>query len=408
LKYIFWINRASGLDHLAPVVYSLTKYSSVKIKDIIVLELFPSHSLINFDQDNRILFLKSLNISVNLLKIKRFRTLFLFSTSDSKNFILKVIKKLIRVIIYKIFFKRYKEQIINIANKYKNRGIFITDDGSSEIYKFLTKTAQKNRILSIALPHSVELHYGRNKLEEHAANYPKSYHYDYYDIVVMPNEISNSYHNIPKSKLKILGSARFCEEWVKQLCSIYPLPIELINKNKLNIIFLAEKNGPDDAPWIYKKHINRIIEYMDNHDSINLIIKFHPSLPINEAYIVNKSLVVKKDSDYVTNQLINSSDVVIATASGALTDAFVLGKTIIIPKYASPFNLVFDNYSPKCTVSNYEQFVERIEYLLKYGCTNNKYEDFYHDIVLGGNNNILHNYANYLSSNNFKNKGLIS
>jgi hypothetical protein len=402
LRYIFWIRRASSLDHIAPVIYSLVKYSNIKVNNIIVSELYPSLSLKAIDKDKRLLFLKSLGVSIKCPKRKGIRYLFLFSIKPSNSIFLKLIRRILRLMISPVINNTYKKQIIKVANKYKNNCLFITDQGSNDIYQYLTRTAQNNNIKSVALPHGLVLHQGNKNPIEHVINFPVKKHFDHFDHIIMPNKISNSFCNISKNKLEILGSARFCKEWVEQLCKIYPSPKELRNENKLTVLLLAEKHGPKEAPWIYKKHIKKIVEYLNEHPSINLIIKYHPSMSKNDTYSAQNATGIYSDEDYTTFQLTRVSDLIIATASSALLDVFVLGKDIMVPKFASPFKLIFDDYN-NVVVEDFEILKHKIEKIVLNGIKISpqiNVEKLYNDIVCGDNENVLKSYSDYFNSFN--------
>jgi Putative glycosyl/glycerophosphate transferases involved in teichoic acid biosynthesis TagF/TagB/EpsJ/RodC len=218
-------------------------------------------------------------------------------------------------------------------------------------------------------------------------------------IVIMPTKISVSFNDIPKNNLLIIGFARYSKEWVKELEKIYPIPNQIVNKNKLNIIVLAEKGGASNAPWIYKDKVKEIIEYLDQNERINLIIKYHPDIIDSNTYASKNSLIINNDQLYNSNQLIRIADLVISTATSALIDAVVLKKPIVVPVYASPFKLLMKDIMPTSVVFNFNELKKYINDIInnRYLINDQEYDAFYNTIV-SYNNDALQKYSNFFKS----------
>jgi len=353
----------------------------------------------NFVDDLRIKFLASHNVSLRLSN-NFFSKILIKSSFSSRLIIQRIIKKIIRIIFNYLTLFIYKRKIKYFAKNFSKNAVFITDHGCSNIYKFLARTAKYYEIKTIGVPHSLVLHTGSIDPNEDKINFTRTIDYNHFDYVIMPNKISNSFHSISKNKLRILGSSRFSKEWVEKLIEIYPNPQVLLKKDKLNVLLFGEKSGPFHAPWLNVEHIKNIVNYLDNNRTINLIIKYHPSMDTNDLYHAKNATIVSSDTEYTTNQLIRVSDVVVATVSSALTDALVMGKMLVIPKYASPFKLIFDEYCPDMVVDNYEEFVLMINNYIKDKNQTYNHKRFYNHIVAPNKLNVLEVYAKFIESLN--------
>ena len=146
----------------------------------------------------------------------------------------------------------------NILTPYLKRyenGIVVFDHTMSEFAVTVAKTAQSKGFKALALPHAV-VHRedapdnpGDETAEPTATQTPHrppgSHGYNLYDAVVVPNQFVAERmikRGMLSEKIHILGSMRFCEDWVRQLRRILP-PFSTGRTGK-RVIFLLSKQTP--------------------------------------------------------------------------------------------------------------------------------------------------------------------
>lgn len=362
-KFIFWVRRISDVDHTTPVVYSLVKYGNISGSEILVTDLMTDISACSLENDKRIKFLEDLGVKISLSSTDKLSKKYLKQqknySATSKNFLLRIIKYLNKLILNLLIRYKYIKKIKRISYLAKDKSVFITDQGSNEQYKKLYLYAKRNNILTVSIPHGLYMHYGfKQKINDEIGWVPNC---DY-------NVVCNSLflHNdalLKKNHYQILGSARFCNEWTSILKKIYGPCNELLQKDKLNVLLLAEKSGPKNNPWLYHDKMKKVVDYLSSNKKVNLVIKTHPSLIDSDVYLSETATFINDDSQYTSLQLINNFDLTVATITSAVTDVFSLNKKVIF--CVSPFNTVFEKYIPEFVSHSSEEFIKKIENKIK-------------------------------------------
>jgi hypothetical protein len=165
----------------------------------------------------------------------------------------------------------------------------------------LLRAAKEMSIPTIALPHGVYL-YTNESSKPKSTPKQRFSKFDRFDYVVVQNQLRKNVlarSGIGEDKVVVLGSARFCEEWIEQNMKILP---KMINSNaksteKLKTVFLTSK----PQCRVDMERMLSTIEILSNHREIELKLKPHTRMGASPHLFVN--LPIANASDVLTAEL---------------------------------------------------------------------------------------------------------
>lgn len=366
---LFFIRRYNDIDHTIPIVY---KFACSGKNDIAVLCL---NYLYDLDNDYRLEYLrKKYNVDIEYLysyhkpsliykflsyficnrfyrttlklyRKKAFKLFFRKSSYPNIDIILKLIffpifltikviqKYLITKLIDKhIIQKFYGPEWMNEIIKQKKVSSLVFDSAIHQKiynYKHILTAAQKNNIPIIFLPHGVRMTpitegfklvvYGNIKKARPT-----------YTIVTNNIQLKEAITSgFADSDVQVGGVSRYCREWFDIIDKILPpQKIEVNDKNKLKVLYIAQSSGAlKDKTELAKKCLTNIAQA----PNICLVIKPHTrSNKSDFGEVVEKSAIAT--SVHTTN-LIKWADVVIGTLSSVLIEAMLYNKVLLFPKF---------------------------------------------------------------------------
>ena len=309
--HIFFIDQYIGLDVLSPIAFSLKKTEKVLIYNLNPFQNLKPNKLLKFLKKNNIDYFEVLNslkgVSIFLIK-----------------FYLKFPKCIICLkffnIIYKLFDKYYfvinEKELKNLFINNKIKSVTLEESLPNRKLTIISNVCKNLNIPLILVASGIN-----------AIKLPKLYEKDlslvnYY---LSPNSLRKYSKNLHKKKtVKILGSARYSDEWIHVLDKIYHKNISR-NKNKINIGFFLRPGSHEN------KKVISLIEEIKKIKGVKCEIRDKPrDLRPNicsQFYYNNMN----------SSELIRWSDLIItARASSILLEALKKNKIIIIPTYLNP------------------------------------------------------------------------
>lgn len=389
-NYIFWIRRSTDLDHILPIIFSLTQ-GGVNARNIDCQLLSPHFSLKNVYLDKRIAFLSSLNINITeSIKYKIYKLIAFLPFSK------------IKVKTERFFFRLYINSVINNLNK---DSINIMDHSASYENIYIAEKLSKKGIINISVPHGVTFFEGHIDPKEWGRLFPSGGNkLSIYDIVVMPNYFSKSLlcNNIPSEKIRVLGSSRFNMKWLSVLENIYSVsPLE--DKQKTKVLFFLEKAENylyGDSRYKFFENLLKLINYLDNNKEIKLIIKAHPAMhPKERNYYTKIKSKIFFDEKKTSFELVRESDLIIGTETSALSDAILMKKNVLIPLFCSPFINKLSRYGIP-VVNNLQECIELLDKIINKTFSPNevKINEFRKEFLMDENEDVLEKYFKFLTN----------
>lgn len=266
----------------------------------------------------------------------------------------------------------------------------------------LLRSAKKMFIPTLALPHGVYL-YTNELTKATSSAKQKFYKFNRFDYVIVQNQLRKDVlakSGISKEKICVLGSARFCKEWIAQNNKILPRMIESngAGAGKLKVVFMPSK--PRCRVDIERMH--NTINILASLREIEAVVKPHTRTG-REAYLFN-NMPLPNVSRVHTPELCEWADVVLIIGSSVITEALMQNKPVLYLKYLHANTMLFEECGACWTIHNESELEQALKSLqvkkmeVPYLAENvNRYLS---EVVYGGENtrDVLRDYVQFIAN----------
>lgn len=373
ISIIFLILREESLghkdvDHILPFLYFLSKSNDIK---------YTARGIIF---DNKKNYIKSLDPRIKLLsKLKNVKLDFLYE--DNIIFKIKQFLKLEGNSFFANFLNRIVNKIyINYLNKVQNNinfesrlgkdfiksdfPLIITMHSNYRVQKFISQIKKKNqRAKWMILPHGTTVADNKMNLisdlnkEEVSKNENRYSNIDFFLQTSKRDLEEECSKGMPKNKGFVIGSPRFCMEWMKIKSNLKLDSKKVINsKNyKIKALFCLPKKDQN----IFWDELIRSIDFISSYKKIDLIIlnynNIYPKIPnsISKRLNVRQYLISK---EYSTSELIEWADVVFHAGTSVIFEFFIKDKISVFLRHLSCNTLISDkHYNAGLNLSNRDE-----------------------------------------------------
>jgi hypothetical protein len=270
------------------------------------------------------------------------------------------------------------------------------------VVNVLLKTAKKKSIPTIALPHGVYLYTNQfNKVR--FSSRQRFYKFNRFEYVVVQNNLRKDVlvrSGIAKEKIVVLGSARFCREWIDQNKKILPRNIESTARSseKLRVVFMPSK----PRCKIDVERMNNTIDLLASLSEIEAVVKPHTRIG-REAHLFD-NMQLPNVSHVLTSELCEWADVVLIIGSSVITEALMRGKPVLYLKYLHANKMLFEESGACWKIDNETELEQALQSLRK-NRTDLPYGDenvnrFLSEVVYGGQNSrdVLKDYVQFITN----------
>jgi len=242
-----------------------------------------------------------------------------------------------------------------------DKGIVVFDWITNHFVEQIVQMAKNRRYITISLPHG-DRPYVSHLESINDLNYSCLDSHEpskIYDYVVVPNALCYERYEryLEKDRIKILGSPRYCDEWMKIISDSIPKYEEKDSQGKLKIVFFLRNTGYP----IFWDEVVRTIKLIMQFDGLYLIVKHHPRN--RTARKLTKQLISKypkieknigKNLKFIyegidSGSLLKWADVVIDIGTSVTWEAVKQKKPVLMLEY------IYANYS---TIAYYMKTTE--------------------------------------------------
>ena len=426
--HLFFIRHFNDVDHITPIVWKMNRCN----QPVAVYCLNPEYDL---NGDYRLRFLKQLGVHVNFIYDEFYQELGL------KHRKLRLISR-VSFAIARMFDNRFESQSFHIYTEFGRRAKkkgkkyyeqsrekfytqswarFILEKSGARILCFdwvspiryvvevLLMAAKEMSIPTLSLPHGVFIYTNDSvtiEVGDDERNYNK---FNFYDHVAVQNDLFKEVivkSGISREKIIVLGSARYCSEWMTQNKMI--LPRKLVSKGenpkKLKVVFMTTRPK-------YRIDVEKMLKTFDMLSKINeieLVIK--PHTRSGKEASIYKDLPFTNVSDLSSVELCEWADVMLVIGSSILIETLIQRKPVLYLKYLHENTTLYEELEACWTIHNEEQLRQALT-SLRYNIRKIPYTDknadkFLSEIIYGGQHvrDVLAGYENFILSCAQRNK----
>ena len=271
----------------------------------------------------------------------------------------------------------------------------------------LLKVAKELSIPTLSLPHGVFI-YTNDSIKIGSSGeiiFEKYYRYDY---VIVQNRLFKEIiarDGIERDKICVLGSARYCKEWMEQNRKIIPRGIKSnhANAEKLKVVLMTTRPQ-------YRINIERMTETFDilsNISGIEAVIKPHTRTG-SEAKIYER-VPLSDVSALSSVELCEWADVVIIIASSIIIEALTQGKPALYLKYLHENSTEYEELGACWIIHDENELKDALMALQrdksKMPYTDENVDRFLSEIIYGGRSerDVLKDYEDFIVNRAAKN-----
>ncbi len=418
--YLFCVRHFNDVDHIAPVVWRMRH-------DDYPVAVYCINPEYDIEKDYRLKFLKEQGVTVKsiydafeqktngLHKTMRYLFQWFYAKGDKfsshrheKPLLLSRLSELAAQIIGRVLYELtrisfYRKSWAHHFLKESEAQLLCFDHifPSRYVVSALLEAAKEKSIPTLALPHGVYL-YTNESYKAGTSSRQRFHKFNRFDYVIVQNQLRKDVlvrSGIAKEKIVVLGSARFCGEWIAQNRKILPRMIESNSQSKkLKVVFMVSKPH-------CRIDIERMLNTFDllsNFGDIEVMIKPHTRTGTNSRLFAN--LKLPDASNILTPELCEWAEVVLVIGSSVITEALMQEKPVLYLKYLHANTMLFEECGACWTIHNEAELEYALQSLRKkemdvpYGDVN--VNRFLSEVVYGGRKkrDVLGDYVQFITN----------
>jgi hypothetical protein len=425
-KVVFFLNYNNDLDQITPIIYKVANRGVASV-DVVIWYADIDES------DYRIQLIKNLN-SVTVHSKKEDST---SNSSPFKRYLVEGIKNIGRSVPSSIPERIYgsvagestskSSELINfldgLAEGY-NKVVICVDWTIAKVNREeLSKFRQSDRFTTVVLPHGdapfwnsmeqQELHFEELIKDEsafvHRLNLDRIARKpvfgkigSMYDYHVMPNE-ANARRIRPfveEDRIKILGSPRYNEEWLKVLSEHRP-DHNLPSLNKLKVVMF---NRGDKKYNMSKMEVENTIRLVTRYPNVHFIVKEHPRFslidPSSELRDISNLEIIKDEVQSAS--LVDWGDVFLELGTTIAFEPIMRSKPVFSLSYTHSNYATIAHYFPDSDMRCKDDLYYAFHDLIDKGCSDfydeKEHQRFVQEMITSGNDSVLDAYADFIES----------
>ena len=348
--YLFFVRAFNDIDHITPIVWKMRQ-------DNLPVGLFCWDPAYDIHHDYRLRFLIKQGVKVNYIfdefnaalgmthRITRIVTGVCFAVANRLD---KYSGKLFTAIIAKIqkrakklgkkLYKRSREKFYDIAwacrilEQTGARALcFDHVKPKRYVVNILLQAANEKSVPTIALPHGVYLY--TNEFVRHGSEEDSRYDkYHRFDHIITQNKLHSeelSRAGVDRNRINVLGSVRYCDEWMIQYKKILPRTMKATTggPGKIKAVFMTTRF----AYRIDKGRMLKTFDILSETKGFETVVKPHTRSG-KEAKVYD-NMPLANFAEYSSVELCEWADVVMVIGSSILIEPLKQDKPVLYLKY---------------------------------------------------------------------------
>jgi hypothetical protein len=419
--YLFLVRAFNDIDHITPIVWKMQQ-------DNYPVALFCWDPAYDLQRDYRLRFLINQGVKVNYIfdefgqslglshRATRFIARFCFALANRlDNYShplfsagLKKIQKRAKKLGKKIY-KRSREKYYDISwarSVIEQTGakVLCFDHVKSKRYviNILLQAANEKSVPTIALPHGVFI-YTNHFVRNGAENDSRFDKFNRFNCIITQNELRREVltrAGVDRNKIFVLGSARYCNEWMTQSKKILPrtMKINADRSEKVKAVFMTTRF----AYRIDEQRMLRTFEILAGIEGFETVVK--PHTRSGEEAKVYDNMSLTSVAEFSSVELCEWADVVMVIGSSILIEPLKQGKPVLYLKYLHENTTQYEELGACWIIHDETELKDALTSLrndkTKVPYTEENVTTFLNEILYGGQSerDVLGDYENFIVS----------
>jgi hypothetical protein len=402
--YIFFVRAFNDIDHMTPVIWKMAqnKYP------VAVYCFNPTYDL---KRDYRLAFLRKNGIRIRYIfdechqvlgpthYINRMVNKSCFALVNEMNRLPNVLSRLISPVQKRL--KNFGKNLFRSARKKfyhtswalsvlkKTDAKVICFDHvkpKRSIVRIFLDAANEKEIPTIALPHGVFIYTNRfvriGSAED--SRYDK---FNRFDFILTQNQLRKevlSNAGVDADKIAVLGSARYCSEWMAQNRMIVPRTMKArhASPDKLKVVFMTTR-------FAYRIDVDRMLKTFDllsKTVGIDVVVK--PHTRTGKEATTYDDMPLANVADISSVELCEWAEVILVIGSSILIESLEQRKPVLYLKYLHENITQYEEYEACWTINDENELVKALSTLRrnpkKMPYTEENVDKFLAEIIYGG------------------------
>lgn len=355
-KAIFFLRHNNDIDHISPILYKWITTKNISTDIIITSE----KSLL---EDYRIKYLQQIS--------KDRQDVHFYHFSNFLSPFQKYVYKLYKIYIKHpdlMSFSRVEEIMDKVIQKILpvDGGVICFDWNSDYFTNHVCNIAKMSGITTVALPHGDEPYWNIIQREQdiHYSDAIKIYeNQKFFDYIVVPNKLCSRRYKFMEEQIKILGSPRYCDEWLSIHNTIKPKEsLDFLSHNHQMRIVLFLRNCHFPINW---EEVVIAIKLITQFPEVFLIVKNHPrGKKTYDIYARHPELGNKKnlyiDNSINSSSLISWADLVLDIGTSVTWESIKIGKPTLMLEYLQSNESTASHYLSSIIVRSRDELLDNL------------------------------------------------
>lgn len=387
MQALFFLRHYNDIDHITPVIHKWVEQSHTC--DVVLIG--EGH----FRSDYRVRYLASLSpvrlahideiLSCKQMARMRVQKLILhrYFLAAAPALVARVLEKILGRQKRIEFWQLIATTLLQRSFAERQPGVVVFDWISShsvlpvEFVQAIVKAAGERKLGTVSLPHGDSPHANALVRTDELRIEPdeKFAAARMFDRVVVPNELCASRYRpfLENSAIAVLGSARYCDEWLAKLDTLLPRSPLQADPDKLKLVMFLRKRGFS----IFWDEVHRVIQLLAAFPDVDVIVKTHTRGGWWQPLSRNRALRRLKNIRFVGSEihsmdLLNWADAVIDIATSVSYESVKKNQPVLAADYLHAGISTVGVYLPESVISCRDDVYTQVEHFLREGC-----DDFY-------------------------------
>jgi hypothetical protein len=275
------------------------------------------------------------------------------------------------------------------------------------VVEIFLRAANEKSIPTVALPHGVFI-YTNNFVRIGSGEEDRYEKFNRFDFIITQNELRKDVlvrSGVHREKIFVMGSARYCSEWMTQNKKILPrtLKLNINGQGRLKAVFMTTR-------FVYRIDVERMLKTFDllaKLKGIETVVK--PHTRTGKEAVVYENIPLGNVAEFSSVELCEWADVVLVIGSSIIIEPLKQRKPVLYLKFLHENTTQYEEFSACWTIHDEVELKSTLLALrddkTKVPYSDQNIEKFLSEIIYGGpaKRDVLKDYENFIVNRSLNN-----